>query len=975
MADEITITIDGQEVKTTSDKMLIQAANDAGVYVPYLCYHPGMKPYGACRMCVVEVEGAPGTPASCTLPVRDGMVVNTKGENAVAVRETTMDMLLAEHPHGCLTCHRIDLCGPQDVCLRHVSVLDRCVMCPKNERCELKDTTRYHTMPMNSSLTYQYRGLQVETNDPFYDRDYNLCIVCARCVRACDEVRGDVALTMTERAGQVLVGTSMGESLLESGCEFCGACLDVCPVGALTESNYKWERASRVEKSVCNQCSVGCQMTYEVNNRERVVRAIPELNAPANHGQACFKGKFGFDFVNSKERLKTPMVRREGVLEEASWDEALDFVAERLPQYKGEVFALVADARGTNEELYLAQKFSRAVMQSNNVDVASNQRPGVMEGLADVFGYYAGTGSIDDLRHAACVLMVSANLTEDNNVVALPIKQRVRAGTQKLIVIDTREVEMTRYAHLWLRPYPGADSAVLGGMLRVIMDEGLADSEFLIQRCEGLDGLRESLTDFSLEAVEKESGVPAEKIREAARLFAQSVPASIVYALDNTVGGTRRIASRAIADLALVTANVGKPGAAVLPMRLGTNEQGAWDMGCAWRMLPGSVPITDSDALERVSGAWGVSLPVEQALGVRDVAPAARDGRLKAAVVIGDHATFHDGTLDDVPGALEGLEFLLAVDTFMSPIAERADVVLPASAFLETKGTYTNLERRIQPLKQVFKLKTVDARPSSEIISDLARRMGAQGFDFDGPEQVLDEIAKVVPHYAGVSYQRLLDEAVTTIRPSTDNPLPTQVQYSDKVSMGIQWPCTSAAHAGTPVLYEESFLHGKAHVAALTWREQPQHEDTEFPLLLAHGRVLVQPEQAMDVVQVERAPKRHPVVALPMAVGAGAGQPQEAPLATGHGLRNRIEREEHLVLTAADAQKAGVSDGQHVKAVTRTGKEIAAVVQVSPEGLRGVVSVTTLFGELASEMDASVHPDAMNHVPRLEVEPVRLEPV
>jgi len=315
------------------------------------------------------------------------------------------------------------------------------------------------------------------------------------------------------------------------------------------------------------------------------------------------------------------------------------------------------------------------------------------------------------------------------------------------------------------------------------------------------------------------------------------------------------------------------------------------------------------------------------------------------------------------------------MDTFMSPIAERADVVLPASAFLETKGTYTNLERRIQPLKKVFKLKTVDSRPGSEIISDIARRMGAQGFDFDGPEQVLDEIARVVPHYAGVSYQRLLDEAVVTIRPSTDNPLPTQVQYSDKVSMGIQWPCVSAEDAGTPTLYEESFLHGKARVAALTWREQPKHEDTKFPLLLAHGRVLVQPGQAMDVVQVERVSKRHSVIALPMAVGAGAGQALETPLTTGHGVRNRIERQEHVILTAADAKKAGVSDGQHVKAVTRTGKEIAAVVQVSPEALRGVVSITTLFGELASELDASSHPDAMNHVPRLEVEPVRLESV
>ena len=469
--DAITITIDGVEVKTRPGKMVLEAAIDAGLYVPYLCYHPGMKPFAACRMCVVEVEGGRGYPASCTLPVQDGMVVNNNTHGVYQLRRSIMEMLISEHPHGCLTCHRVDLCGPQDVCLRHVSVNDRCVTCPKNERCELKDTVRFLDMELESPLSYKYRDIPIETGDPFYDRDYNLCIVCGRCVRVCEEVRGDNAITFTDRAGRALVGTSYGTSLLESGCEFCGACIDVCPVGALVESDHKWEKASRVEKTICPHCPVGCQLNLEVNRFEKVIRSSPSSTPRPTRGQACFKGKFGLDFVNRKDRLKVPLIRREagGDLEEATWDEALDYIAQKLPAYKGSQFAILTSPNSTNEEHYIAQKFARAVMVTNNVDQASDTRPELVMGLEETLGYCAATNPTWDLEDARCILAFAANATEEHNVAAVPIKRAVKAGT-RLIVIDPREVELTRYAHLWLRPRPGTELLLLAGLLKAVVE-------------------------------------------------------------------------------------------------------------------------------------------------------------------------------------------------------------------------------------------------------------------------------------------------------------------------------------------------------------------------------------------------------------------------------------------------------------------------------------------------------------------------
>ncbi len=952
--EEITITIDGVQVNARPGQMVLEAAIAGGIYVPYLCYHPGMTPYAACRMCVVEVEGGRGFPASCTLPVQEGMVVKSGTNEVYQLRRSIMEMLISEHPHGCLTCHRVDLCGPEDICLRHVSVNDRCVTCPKNERCELKDTTRYLNMELESPLSYQYRDLPVDTGDPFYDRAYNLCIVCGRCVRVCEEVRGDSAITFTDRAGRALVGTSHGTSLLESGCEFCGACLDVCPVGALVESDNKWEKANRVERTICPHCPVGCQMNLEVNRFNKIIRVVPELNSPANHGQACFKGKFGLGFVNRKERLRRPMIRRDGVFQETSWDEALDYIAGMLPSYKGSRFAILTAPDSTNEEHYLAQKFARAVMVTNNVDQTSNTRPELVTGLMETLGYGAATNPTWELEDARCILAFNANVTEEHNVLGVPIKRAVK-GETKLVVIDPREVELTRYAHLWLRPRPGTELLLLGGMLKTIVDEGLDDREWVDEQCLEVDGapgteLRRALESVDVGAVAGETGVPEEQIKEAARIYAGSGASAIVYALDNVPLQLQRDCVLSLADMAVLTHNVGRPSTGLYPLRQGANEQGAWDMGCVPHLLPGYHRVDDADGRRQVEELWGGMVPIEPGLDLRGIFDSVREGEIKAMFIVGDSLNLAEDGLSEWAdlsqdagpmSLLDRLDLLVVQDHFLGPVAQRAHVVLPRATFAEKEGTFTNIERRVQSLRPVIALNNSEAQPEWWTISQLGRRMAQHGFDFAVPESIMDEVARLTPLYGGVSHHRLQADGVLVARPDPSQPLPIQLLYSDKEYDGLQWPCPDADHPGTPILYVDGFPERRARLLAPNFRTVESREDDEYPFLLVPGRVLLQSQRELEIV---------------------------------NGRANTIQREEIVEISSADAESLGIRDGDEVEVRTAAGL-LQGRSTIRGDLQRGIVSSTALFGQLAVDLQASEEPDPMSRVPGLNIAPAAVKAV
>ncbi|HZT33578.1 MAG TPA: formate dehydrogenase subunit alpha [Bryobacteraceae bacterium] len=826
------ITVDGEVCQARAGEPLADVINRTDVRLPQVCYHARLGPIQTCDTCIVELDGR--LVRACATPAAEGMQVSTRSPAASAAQSEAVDRILANHLLYCTVCDN------------------------NNGNCTVHNTVKLLEV-QHQQIPYGPKPYTVDESNPFYRYDPGQCILCGRCVEACQNVQVNETLSINWEDPHPRVLWDGGAAIGESSCVSCGHCVTVCPCNALMEKSMLGRagfftalpqpvlngmidvvkgvepetgygaimqvseveaamRTSRVRrtKTVCTYCGVGC--SFDVWTKDRHILKVEPAEGPANGISTCVKGKFGWDYVNSSDRLTRPLVREGGRFREAGWDEALDLVARRLAEIRArsgpDSIGVIASSKCTNEESYLMQKFARAILGTNNVDNCSRycQAPATV-GLFRTVGYGGDSGSISDIEQAELVVIIGSNTAESHPVLATRVKRAHKLRGQKLIVSDLREHEMARRADLFLRPRPGTDLVWLSAVSRYLLDHGLARTEFLRQWVNGLEEYRRSLESFTLERASEICGLPVDTIRRVAEMVAGAQSVCILWAMGVTQHSNGSDSSTAISNLLLVSGNYMRPGTGAYPLRGHNNVQGASDLGSMPNLLPGYQPVEDPAVRARFEQAWGVSLPAARGLDNHEMVDAIHQGRLKALYLMGEEMSLVDSNANYVGEAFAKLEFFVVQDIFFSATCQYADVVLPAAPSLEKEGTFTSTERRIQRLYQVFE-PLAGSRPDWRITQDIANRMGA-GWRYEHPSEIMREIAALTPLMAGVTYDRL------------------------EGFRSLQWP-VAADGSGQPLLYTERFAFpdGKARLFPLAWKEAPEQPDERFDLHLNNGRLL-----------------------------------------------------------------------------------------------------------------------------------------
>jgi formate dehydrogenase major subunit len=802
--EQITLAIDGVDVTVPVGTTVLRAAALAGTNIPKLCATDSLEPFGSCRLCLVEIEGMKGLPASCTTEARAGMKVTTQNKRVADVRRNVMELYISDHPLDCLTC-------------------------AVNGDCELQDMAGAVGL---REVRYGYAGenhldAKKDESNPYFTFDPSKCIVCSRCVRACEEVQGTFALTIQGRGFESKVSPSQNQPFLDSECVSCGACVQACPTATLTETSLIAK--GMPEHSVvttCAYCGVGCSFRAEMKGQE-VVRMVPNKDGHANHGHSCVKGRFAFGYATHKDRIKKPMIR-ETIHEqwrEVSWDEAFTFTANKIKgiqaKYGKDSVGGITSSRCSNEETYLVQKLVRAAFGNNNVDTCARVcHSPTGFGLKATLGESAGTQAFDSVMKSDVVLVIGANPTAAHPVFASQMKRRLREGA-KLIVVDPRQIDLVRTPHTEASYYlplrPGTNVAIINAMAHTIVSEGLEKTKFIEERCdvEAYKAWREFILDpqNSPEHVAEETGVDPEAVRGAARLFASVPNAAIYYGLGVTEHSQGSTTVVAIANLAMCTGNIGREGVGVNPLRGQNNVQGSCDMGSFPHELPGYRHVSDPAVRALFGKEWGVELQPHPGMRIPNMFDAAVAGQFKALYVQGEDVAQSDPDTHHVTNALSSLECMIVQDLFLNETAKFAHVFLPGSSFLEKNGTFTNAERRISPVRKV--MEPLAGLEDWEVTQRLSNALGYP-MNYSHPSEIMDEIARLTPTFTGVSYAKL-DELGS-----------------------IQWPCNDKAENGTPTMHIGEFVRGKGLFRVTPYVPTDEVTTRMYPLLLTTGRILSQ---------------------------------------------------------------------------------------------------------------------------------------
>ncbi|MDP8252681.1 formate dehydrogenase subunit alpha [Pseudochrobactrum saccharolyticum] len=813
----VTLTIDGNQVTVPEGTSIMRASMEAGIAIPKLCATDMVDAFGSCRLCLVEIEGRNGTPSSCTTPVMEGQVVHTQTGRLKSLRKGVMELYISDHPLDCLTCAANGDCELQDMAgavgLRDVRYG--------------QDGANHVFKQGRNDGALNAKWMPKDESNPYFTYDPSKCIVCSRCVRACEEVQGTFALTIEGRGFNSRVSPGMHESFLGSECVSCGACVQACPTATLTEKSViEIGQPEHSKVTTCAYCGVGCSFKAEMRGEE-LVRMVPYKDGKANRGHSCVKGRFAYGYAHHKDRILKPMIREKitDPWREVSWEEAYGRVASEFKrlqaQYGRNSIGGITSSRCTNEETFLVQKLIRAGFGNNNVDTCARVcHSPTGYGLNQTFGTSAGTQDFDSVEHSDVVMVIGANPTDGHPVFGSRLRKRLRQGA-KLIVIDPRRIDLVRSPHIeaahHLALRPGTNVAIMTALAHVIVTEGLQDDAFIRERCEN-EEFRDwvefvSQPQYSPEAVELLTGVPAQEVRGAARLFATGGNGAIYYGLGVTEHSQGSTTVMAIANLAMVTGNIGRKGVGVNPLRGQNNVQGSCDMGSFPHELPGYRHISDPATREIYENIWGVILQDEPGLRIPNMLDAAVEGTFKGIYIQGEDILQSDPDTRHVAAGLEAMECVVVQDLFLNETANFAHVFLPGSTFLEKDGTFTNAERRINRVRKV--MTPSNGYADWEVTQNLARAMGLN-WNYTHPSQIMDEIAMTTPTFANVSYELLEREG------------------------SVQWPCNAKAPLGTPVMHIDHFVRGKGKFMRTEYVATDERSGPRFPLLLTTGRILSQ---------------------------------------------------------------------------------------------------------------------------------------